>query len=327
MKHIRISLLLILSLFIWLALLPACKEKNEEYPPRIWSEYSYTNALIVSRDISAIFYENDHSLWLGAKGKEGLLYNDGYKWNTFDKQTTGIDFDSITAITRDKNNILWVGWKSGLATFDGDKWQSIGQFFGLRVTSIAVEGIGNIIVGIKGESGGIATFRSNGWIFETTTNSGIHSENINGLVSDHNQVLWLASEDKGIISRKNSEWENMSAGLPLISQNFSCITQAKDGSIWAGSSVSQLIHFYDDTYTILNTGTSKPITSIAITDNANIWCGTSGAGLIKFDGNQWTSYTLENEGLPSNEILSLSAGSPGILYFSSPGGKLYLVTQ
>lgn len=321
------SLLLLIFFAIYLVLITACKEKNDEYPPRSWSEYSYAGSEIAQRDISVIYYENDHSLWLGAKGKEGLLHNDGYKWNIYDFTTTGIDFDSITSIIRDGNNKLWVAWKSGLAYFDGNKWQEISQFKGLRVTSIAVEGIGKIRVGIKGKSGGMATLQNNEWFFQTLINSDIQSGNIISLVSDHDQVVWLTSTDKGIIRLKNEEWESMSAGLPLLSQNFSLITKAADGSIWAGSGASQLIHFHNDTYTILNTGTSKPITAIEVSEDETIWCGTFGAGIVRFDGKNWTGYTMENAAMPSNEIVCLTAASPGYLFFSVSGGKLYLLKQ
>jgi len=319
------SLPLLIFFAASLLLVTACKEKNDEYPPRIWSEYSYAGSGIAERDISVIYYENDHSLWLGAKGNEGLLHNDGYDWTVYDNSTSGIEFDSITSIIRDGNNKIWVGWKSGLAFFDGDKWQEVSQFKGLRVTSVAVEGIGKINVGIKGKSGGMATFQNNEWHFQTLINSDIQSGNINSLVSDHDQIVWLTSADKGIIRLKNEDWESMSAGLPLLSQNFTAIAKASDGSIWAGSGASQLIHFYEYTYTILNTGTSKPITAIEVSEDKTICCGTLGAGIVRFDGKNWLGYTMENATMPSNEIICLAAASPGYLLFSVSGGKLYLL--
>jgi len=327
MKKFRRIIFFLLSISVSFAILLSCKEKNDEYPPRTWSDYSYTGSGIAARNISTLFYENEHSLWLGAQGSEGLLYFDGYTWNIFDKENTGIEFDSVTSISRDGNDKIWVGWKSGLATYDGSKWRNINQFSGLRVTSVAVEGIGIIRVGIKGVSGGLATLRNEEWKFETLTNSDIPSENINSMVSDHGQVLWMASADKGVMRLKNAEWQNISDNLPLITQNFGCITKAPDGSIWAGSTASQLIHFHTDTFTILNTGTSEPITSIVTTGDGNVWCSTPGAGLIKFDGINWTSYTIENAALPSDHILCLSAGSPGYLLFSTEGGKLNLIKQ
>ena len=307
--------------------LPSCKEKNDEFPPRSWSEYSYTSATIASRTVSAMLYENDHSLWLGSAGSEGLLHQDGYKWNIYNQVETGIAFDSVETLTRDGNKNLWIGWKNGLASFDGTSWKKIPSFDGLNVTSVATVGIGDVVAGIKGESGGIAMLKNNAWNFYTLLNSEIPSGNINQLVSDYDQVLWLATADKGVVRLKNNTWETIVSDNLLISKNFTCITTAPDGSIWAASAASQLIHFENDSFTILNTGTAKPVSSIVIADDGSIWCGTLGAGLVKFDGMQWTSYTKENAYLPSNEIISVVKGSPGNLILSIPGGQILIFVQ
>jgi len=327
MKIFRFLFLLLLLSLGWIALLPSCKEKNAEYPPRSWSEYQYKSSAISPRDISVILYENDHSIWLGAKGSEGLLHFDGYKWNVLDKKKTGIDFDSITALSRDGNGKLWVGWKSGLANFDGSSWQKIDKFNGFRVTSVIIEGIGNIKISIKGESGGIAVLQNNEWTFYKQSNSEIPSGNINSIASDHEQALWMATSDNGIVRFKNNKWENMSNGIPLLSQDFTCITLAQDGSIWAGSAASQLIHFFNNTFTLYNTGTSKPITSIVIAGNGKVWCSTLGSGLIKFDGSTWNSFTMANASLPTNDILCLANFDTGNLIFSIPGGKVLIINQ
>lgn len=327
MTTFRFPLVLFLIASGCAIILPSCKEKNDEFPPLTWNENNYQSSDIPPRTISAILYENDHSFWLGSKSNEGLLHHDGYKWNIYDIANTGIEFDSVTAITRDLNGKLWIGWKSGLAVFDGTLWQKINQFDGLNVTSVAVEGIGNIVAGIKGKSGGIAKFSTNEWRFYTLLNSEIPSGNINSVASDHDQVLWMATADKGIIRFKNDAWENASSNIPLVSNNFTCIEVAADGSVWAGSAASQLIHFENDTFTVLNTGTSKPVTAIAFTDDNKVWCSTQGAGIINFDGQNWASHTMENASLPSNDILTLAIGTPGYLYFSIPGGKLLMIKQ
>lgn len=327
MRFTRYTFFFLLTALVVFTILPSCKEKNPDYPPHTWIAFSYTGPDIKSREISAMYYESDHSSWLGSKGNEGLLHYDGYKWNVYDNSNTGIGFDSVTSIVRDGNGTVWVGWRSGLASFNGDKWLKIDRFNGLCVTSVVVEGIGNIRVGIKGESGGSALLQNNVWTFYTPVNSGIPSGNINAMVTGQDQVLWMATTDKGIILLKNSVWENMTSDLPILSQNFTCLALSADGSIWAGSDASQLIHFYKDTVSVMNTGTSKPITSVIIADDGSIWSSTSGAGLIKFDGKNWSSRTTDNAALPSNDILCLSAWGPGRMLFSIPGGNTILINQ
>ena len=325
MKRYRFHFLSLMITCCSMALLHSCKEKNVEYPLHTWSEYGYSGSDIPTRDISVICFENDHSLWLGSKNNQGLLWFNGEKWFVYDQLTTGIEFDSITSIVRDGNGLLWVGAKNGLASFNGTTWQKVDALSGFRITSLAVEGIGNIKASIKGSSAGLASLLNNLWSFHTPTNSGIPSTQINAIASDHNQVLWLATSDKGIIRFNNHQWNNISSPYPLLSQHFTSIITAPDGSIWAGSEASELFQFHNDSVTILNTGTSKPITSIIITDDNSIWCSTLGAGLVKFNSTTWTSYSIDNADLPSNDILYITRGASGNLFFSTSGGKLLII--
>ena len=135
----------------------------------------------------------------------------------------------------------------------------------------------------------------------------------------------MATSDKGIIRYKNNEWESMNVGIPLLSQNFTSITVAPDGSIWAGSTASQLIHFHDNTFTLFTTGASKPITSVVVAGTDTVWCSTFGAGLIKFDRTTWSSYSMANAKLPTNDIFCLATFDAGNLIFSIPGGKVLLI--
>ena len=165
------------------------------------------------------------------------------------------------------------------------------------------------------------------WKFETPQNSNIPSGSINAMVSDKSQILWLSTSDKGVIRLLNSGWQHFSKPLSLQTQYFTSIAKSDDGSIWAASALSELVHSYNDTCTVLSTGTSSMVTSVAIGGYDEVWCSTMGSGIIEFNGKSWKSYTMQNAGLPTSNILCLSKGSPGTFLFSIPGGKLYIINQ
>lgn len=327
MDTTRILKLLILLAFGWLAIFPSCKEKNEEYPPVEWSEFFFDAKNIAARPVSAILNENNHSVWLGSQGDEGLLYFDGYSWKVFDSENTGIAFDSITCITRDGNGILWVGWKSGLAKYDGTAWAEIAPFSKRVVTSFAVEGLGSLWVGTKsGEfTGGLAHGLDNQWVFNPIPD--FPTTEITALIMDFEQGLWVATQDNGILKVKNNAWEKASEAIPLITQHGSALALSPDGSIWTAMIYQQLVHFRESGFTLLNTGTSVQLTSIFPAENGNLWCGTFGAGLLKFDGKTWTSFNMDNARLPSNEVLTLAKGDNGFLYFSLKNGQILSIKQ
>jgi ligand-binding sensor domain-containing protein len=45
------------------------------------------------------------------------------------------------------------------------------------------------------------------------------------------------------------------------------------------------------------------VRAIAIDEEGNIWIGTAGQGLVKFDGVNWTVYNTSNSGLPDNYVM------------------------
>jgi len=65
-------------------------------------------------------------------------------------------------------------------------------------------------------------------------------------------------------------------------------------------------------FTVYNTSNSNiPNNSItggiALDKNNNIWIGTQGSGVVKFDGTNWTQYNMSNSGLPSDVISCLAS--------------------
>ncbi len=69
-----------------------------------------------------------------------------------------------------------------------------------------------------------------------------------------------------------------------------------------------------------NLGNKSEIVRCIIQDkNGNIWFGTDGDGVSKFDGKSFTTYN-EKDGLPSNQIFSILEDNKGNLWFGTNGG-------
>lgn len=76
-------------------------------------------------------------------------------------------------------------------------------------------------------------------------------------------------------------------------------------------------------YTTTNSGLpSNSITSIASDSAGNIWVGTSGGGVARFDGTTWSVYTTANSGLPSNSITAVAIDRDDIKWFGSDGSNV-----
>ena len=66
----------------------------------------------------------------------------------------------------------------------------------------------------------------------------------------------------------------------------------------------------------------KIISSIALAEDGSLWIGTKGSGVAKFDGEIWTTYTVD-DGLSDNYVQSIAATSDGAVWigtFENDGG-------
>jgi len=310
----------ILSLFS-----SSCKERNEIYPPVPWVNYFYEKENVPARPVSAILIENDHSEWFGSQGLQGLVHNNGYEWSIIAQSNSTPPFDSVTCILRDGNGLLWVSWKSGLASYDGSSWTTIGELTGKRVTSLALQGIGILWAGFDGDpqSGGLARLRDGAWKFYKVGATGLPSSHIISLAMDHDQRLWIGSSDKGIARYNGQEWTEFNAGnTGFLAAAINSISIDPEGNAWAGTSASELVKFMNTGPVILSTGTGKPITKLVAGNNGAIWIGTAGAGLLSYQDGKWTNYTMGNMHLPGDSILTLALHPEGNVVASYPDGHL-----
>jgi hypothetical protein len=99
---------------------------------------------------------------------------------------------------------------------------------------------------------------------------------------------------------------------------------AEDGNyIWAGGTGLARINKTTDEVTLftrVNSGLpDNNITSIVVDKNGNKWIST-GSGLAKFDGTNWTSFTTENSTISSNFTYDLAEDSKGNIWVGTYNG-------
>jgi len=50
------------------------------------------------------------------------------------------------------------------------------------------------------------------------------------------------------------------------------------------------------------------------------WCGTTGAGAARLDGDTWTTFNTDNSGLPDNRVSRIAVDGSGLVWFQTRGG-------
>lgn len=317
-----------------LILLASCSEKNDIFPPVSWGTYFYEKSDIPARPISALLIENQQSEWYGSLGKEGLIHFDGYDWTILNAANTGIEFDSVTSIVRDGNGNLWVGWKSGLAMYNGTTWNEIQEFKGWLISGIVTQGIGIVWVSMDGNAaqGGLARYEAGTWTFLNPANSPIPSSHIRCMLISPEQAIWLGTANAGLISYRSGSWNvygTQETGFKDAA--FTCLAMDEDGTVWAGTAKSQLMKVSNGISSILETGATSAPTGIATITGGGLYITTAGSGILGFKDGVWSSYTSENAHFPANGFQFISRHSDGnyltacqdghVLYFKTLGNN------
>ena len=94
-------------------------------------------------------------------------------------------------------------------------------------------------------------------------------------------------------------------------------------TLWAGTSGG--VVKWDMTtgtyvkYTTTDGLADNYVQAIAVDGAGNLWFGTDGGGVSKFDGTTWTTYT-EADGLASSWVNAIAVDGAGNLWFGTGGG-------
>ena len=108
--------------------------------------------------------------------------------------------------------------------------------------------------------------------------------------------------------------------LPPIIKNLPEVSRYTDGSLSSDQSASGLGPFTtfdtDNGLALDALGYGK---SILCDSNGNLWFGTQGGGVSKYDGKSFTTFTT-SQGLAANSVLSIAEDKNGNLWFGTEGG-------
>jgi ligand-binding sensor domain-containing protein len=145
------------------------------------------------------------------------------------------------------------------------------------------------------------------WVDYQISNSNIPSNFITCIEVDLNNIKWMGSFEKGVISFNGSSFNNYStANSPIPNNNIKCISIDQNNNKWVGTDAGIAI-FNNSSWIVYNKSNSglanNNINSIKFENNI-AWIGTP-SGLIKFDGVNWIMYDTVTFN-PENEFASVN---------------------
>lgn len=199
------------------------------------------------------------------------------------------------------------------------------------------------------------TDESPSWRVYTTDNSGLASNRILSLAVDQRGALWFGTED-GVCRFDGETWRTFRTGdLGLSDDYVLALAASPDGRVYAGTptgaaawdgadwipvwqvqgrTVFALAAANDGQFVWfgLETGAARlevrggtwseypadaPVKQVLIDSSGALWAATSGAGLARLDGSDWSYFRTSNSGLPYNTVNWLAEAEPGILWIGT----------
>ena len=232
--------------------------------------------------------------------------------NTFTRDH-GLANEYVFAIHVDRAGHKWFGTNAGgVSRFHDDDWQVYFPMHGLAdywIYSFAEQADGVLWIGTWA---GVNRVTLDNLEFTTYLDE-LVNEWVYGIDIDSKNRVWFGTE--GGMSMFDGEtwrhWTHESGmGAPnLKNQPHSTNTGLGTRSRHSLSVLSQGEETYNPNY----------VFAVKVDDQDQVWAGTWGGGVARFDGNQWTNYTIEN-GLAGNIVYSIAREPSGVLWFGTNRG-------
>ncbi len=283
-------------------------------------EYRVLDSFEVGRDVyvrSMLTDINQKSLWVGTSAgvhEIDLLTLNPLK--TFTRKE-GLANEYVFAIGQDPDGAKWFGTNAGgMSRYHDGQWKTFFPMHGLAdywVYSFANHPDGALWIGTWAGANRMdrqqETFTTyvkelvNEWVYAMKVDSqGQVWFGTEGGVSLFDGKSWREWTHKDGLGGKNTNALPASPNTGLGTRN------RHDLGILAGGSPT-----YNPNY----------VFSLEILPSGEVWAGTWGGGVSRFDGKQWISYNTQ-DGLPGNIVYSLIVDAKGILWAGTENGLGYM---
>ncbi|MDP4175671.1 MAG: two-component regulator propeller domain-containing protein [Bacteroidota bacterium] len=294
------------------------------------------NSGLPSSSIKSVAVDKDGVKWIGTNN--GLVRFDGSNWTVYCKSNSGLPDDCVNSISIDSCGNKWIGTRTGgLAKFDGKYWNVYtppnckSEF---KITATAIDRTGNLWIGAY--ENGVFKFDGENWIHYTLKNTNFLVSSAAKIVVDKENNIWTASNEGGCIMpffRKfdGKKWMALDS-IPIADKPHNYISRlsANTQGYICVTTFDQIFEYENGKWKLISKRYCD-VQSAIIDRNGNKWFTTHDGYLLKYDGKDWSTFSLSNSGLSENGINSLTfdhnnkvwiaCGSKGWLFINGVPGS------
>ncbi|CAN5542762.1 hypothetical protein BH11BAC1_BH11BAC1_10270 [soil metagenome] len=214
---------------------------------------------------------------------------DGTTWTV---DSTGM-LQYIKLLEIDESNRFFAGTESeGFSEYDGASFNRI------NTSNSGLSLSGGLELSIDDQQDvratndqGFTHFDRQVWTEYDTSNSSLLNCAVFGVIQDHTGNTWIGTNE-GVVKYDGANWTRWDTSNSALTNEFvNGITVDRDNAIWIGTNFAPFK--FDGTNWInyfSNAGSN--INDVFVTDDGDVWMGSPGYGLNRFDRvSTWTNYT------------------------------------
>ena len=174
------------------------------------------------------------------------------------------------------------------------------------------------------------SFGQANWAVFNEVNSALPNNTIRCLLVDHQNHLWVGT-DNGLAQFDGENWQvYSSSNSPLADNYIRALAVDNSNNLYIGTTLNGIYKFDGVNWLSINTSNSAIpdnfIRTITIDQQQRMWVGTV-EGFACLDQGNWTTWNSANAGLLSNNITSIAC-TPATQYVGTiNGGLIYLSNQ
>ena len=303
----------------------------------------------INKEISNLFCDKSGVLWIGAKPDKLLKYSPPKKFIHVVPDNSDFMNNIIFTVSSNDTGRILVGTHSGVYSFN-----HISKKFTLFPLIDELNNRIKIITKIYQDSKGSVWFGTRRGLYQMNENyknivhyyhnpnkiGSISNDFITDIIEDDLGNIWVGTQ-KGLnrFIRKFNQFDQYihenGVDSSLCGNSVQCLYKSKSGDIWIGTEQSGLCllknteinKYYPKFINFKNEQnysgsiSCNRITAIHEDKNNNLWIGTDGCGINKFDYSQNRfELFLENDGLTDNCISAILEDDEGYLWISTHNG-------
>ena len=290
-------------------------------------DQEFTHFRVGNKNVKSMYAEGD-VLWVGTSG--GAIRYDTKKedFKLYDVKS-GLLSNGIFHVSRIKGRMAFGTYGGGLSLLDEKtgKWENFNVPEGLGdafVYDVLQASNGDLWIatwsGVNRIRGGALRDRTK-WSLHTveSTKGGLINDWVYALAEGKDGIIWMATEG-GLVRFKDGQWENWNhargLGAPFEKVKADIAYKSDPSKVsqhHAKQKAEMGLEGVDVAYN------PNYIVALAVDRQGVVWAGTWGAGLSRYDGKAWKTWTTA-EGLPGNHVSMLHVDPSGTLWVGTNNG-------